>query len=74
MCIFLLYICIGMGAATMPMKIPTFGIFEHPYYPVSNNKCLTFGYAYSLSTRKSTMNTSTICMYYLGQPFNAFDV
>ena len=28
---FLLYICIGMGAATVPMQIPTFGIFEHPY-------------------------------------------
>ena len=27
---FLLYICIGMGAATVPMQIPTFGIFEHP--------------------------------------------
>ena len=40
--IFLLYICIGMGAATVPMQIPTFGIFEHPYPVVSrllNTQC-----------------------------------
>ena len=37
---FLLYICIGMGAATVPMQIPTFGIFEHPYYRCIKNICL----------------------------------